>query len=349
MEKEKIEWLLNLYFSNDVNRVEIVEVLRKMGFRYTESFTENKVTDFDFSEYNIYFKDSDLIFVNCIFKEVYFKENIEFFRFVDCQFYSCEFKKILFPVFTNCKLVNSYIKFISFSEVCKQAEFEEFRRQIADTRFKDFYIVFEDFRFNGNDSLKGLCGFILNSKLLNISDAEILKEFYFIECSFYNCDLSGSIFSDSSKCSFTDCNLSEIKYIKDEGELKVLPNSRGIVDLSNTHIKADLKILYPINFNKASFADDVDLSILNLAYDISFVKLNDKNLSNFNFSEKSMRETSFIGADLSNCNFNFCDLRNCDFTNAKLDGADFRFADIRGAIFNGATLRDTIFSRNGFL
>lgn len=347
MEAEDFEKIMQLYFSGSDSRALAVELMKAMEYELAEMFEEEIIRDFAFDEPEDYFDMmNDLTFSNCSFEGVKFSgfKNIIFddCEFDGCIFYDCclggEFEYL--DIFVDCRFENCHFNSISYScdaenETCY---FDEIRKQLFDCTFDRFYVDLSCKYFDGDDSLRGLNGFLSNCSISNISDRNIMGAFSFFNCSIYNCNL-GSYF-DGDVCRIYDCDVSNLKFSE-----RTYNEFGG--DLSHCSIN-----LYGIDYEVqniltgATLGEKFDLDILSWTYEISEINLDEKVFIEFDFSEKNMEEMSFVDCDLEDCDFRRSYLGGTDFEGANLEGAIFRGAELTGVNFDNADLTDADFTES---
>ncbi len=128
----------------------------------------------------------------------------------------------------------------------------------------------------------------------------------FEKCTFKNCNLSGSDFSQSvfSECVFIGCNLAGIK-LRDTSVKDVIFKNCKVLGVNFSQC-ADF--LFSVGFEK---------SVLNYA------AFTGKKMSKTKFLQCSLKDSDFSGTDLTHAVFDNCDLQGAVFNKAILKSTDF--------------------------
>ncbi len=102
-------------------------------------------------------------------------------------------------------------------------------------------------------------------------------------------------------------------------------------------------------------ASELDLSELDFSgKTLNEIDFSDADLTSANFSECQMTECKFTNTDLTSADFARANLVECDFSESLLNGTDFSYAtvsfcnftdaDMAGAVFNESDLKDSDFA-----
>jgi fluoroquinolone resistance protein len=134
-----------------------------------------------------------------------------------------------------------------------------------------------------------------------------LTGYTFYNCVFERCIFINGMWVDAKfhSCSFKSCNIS-------------------LVNVKNC-------LLQDVIFTECKFVGIDFYKVNQIFFSISIIQ---SNLLNCNFSDLSMKKTSFVGSKL----------KTCSFKNTQLEGADFSDTDLQDSIFRSCNLSKANFS-----
>ena len=166
-----------------------------------------------------------------------------------------------------------------------------------------------------------------NREFKDITGQTELTSKSFYECTFLNCDFSGTDLSGSllSDCKFKNCNFSLVVLIESKLQ-EVSFEDCKIMGADFTQIS---KLMINMGFRNSQI-NDCNFSSL----DLQNTKYINCRITQSDFFETNLREADFTGSDLENSIFEQTDLRDADFKLAKNYRINPMINKIKGAEFS---------------